>query len=126
MDELNIGTIVTSFYKTGKYIGEVMEVRPNGYLVKVLAVLKHPMQGDLHHPKEVEGVMFHERRALTYLEKAVVPFSQTKVFEDAVPEYKESLKNSLDKMKIVLQATDSEFNKMSLRNLDILSKEYGL
>ena len=126
MDGLNIGNIVTSFYKTGKYIGEVMEVRPNGYLVKVLAVLKHPMQGDLHHPKEVEGVMFHERRALTYLEKAVVPYSQTKLFEETVPEYKESLQTALNKMKMELEATDSPFNQMSLRNIEILTKEYGL
>lgn len=126
MEHLAIGEIVTSFYKTGKYVGEIIEVRPNGYLIKVLAVLKHPMQGDLHHPKEVENVMFHQRKALTYLEKAVVPFSQTKRYEEPVMDYKESLKLALDKMKAELSNTPSDFNALSLKNIEILTSEYGL
>lgn len=126
MEHLVVGEIVTSFYKTGKYIGEIVEIRPNGYLIKVLAVLKHPMQGDLHHPKEVENVMFHQRKALTYLEKATVPFSQTKRYEEPVMDYKDSLKLALEKMKAELLNASSDFNTLSLKNLEILTSEYGL
>ena len=56
MSEHAIGDLVIAHYKTGKYVGEITNIRSNGYIVvKILAVLKHPMQGDLHHPKQTEG-----------------------------------------------------------------------
>ncbi|TKJ07484.1 kinase, partial [Bacillus cereus] len=51
-ETFEIGEIVTGIYKTGKYIGEVTNSRPGSYVVKVLAVLKHPVQGDLHNVKQ--------------------------------------------------------------------------
>ncbi|MFL6560658.1 MAG: sporulation phosphorelay system protein KapB, partial [Bacillus sp. (in: firmicutes)] len=70
MSEIKVGQMVTAIYKTGKYIGEITEVRPQHYLVRVLAVLKHPMQGDLHNPKDANVLIFHERKALSYREQA--------------------------------------------------------
>ena len=42
MDSLQLGNKVTAHYKTGKYIGEITDIRPEHILVKVLAVAKHP------------------------------------------------------------------------------------
>ncbi len=58
MSEFQIGDKVTAIYKTGKYIGEITEERAQHYLVRVLAVLTHPMQGDLHHPKNADVKFF--------------------------------------------------------------------
>lgn len=56
-------------HKTGVYAVEVVEENGDQVLVKVLQVIKHPKQGDLHNPNEVEGVFFHERKALSLYEK---------------------------------------------------------
>jgi kinase-associated protein B len=124
MSELNIGDIVTSIYKTGKYIGEITDIRPQHYLVRTLAVLKHPMQGDLHNPKEVGLGFFHERKALSYREQANVPKQMVKPYKDPVPRYEDSLKVSLDKLKLDLQNDESEWAILSLKNIDILEREY--
>ena len=122
--EFQQGDIVTAIYKTGKYIGEFVEERTNGMLVRVLAVLKHPMQGDLHHPKDAEVGFFHERRALSYREGAVIPKQMVKKYEGDVPEYKDSLKEALAKMKSELQSETGPWAEMSLRNMETLEKEY--
>jgi kinase-associated protein B len=124
MPEFQNGDIVTAIYKTGKYIAEFVEERPNGTLVRILAVLKHPMQGDLHHPKDAEVGFFHERRALSFREGAVIPKQMVKKFEGDVPEYKDSLKAALEKMKAELEADSSSWAKMSLRNVEMLENEY--
>ena len=85
MDSLQIGNKVTAHYKTGKYIGEITDIRPEHILVKVLAVAKHPMQGDLHHPKDADVPFFHERKALSYREQANIPKKMVKPFEEEVP-----------------------------------------
>ncbi len=124
VSELQIGKIVTAIYKTGKYIGEITEVRPQHYLVRVLAVLKHPMQGDLHSPKDADVLFFHERKALSYREQANIPLKMVKPFENEVPDYKESLKEALAKMKQELAEKPSEWAEMSLRALESLEKDY--
>ncbi|WP_316571569.1 kinase-associated lipoprotein B [Neobacillus sp. YIM B06451] len=126
MSELQKGDIVTAIYKTGKYIAEYTEERPNGILVRILAVLKHPMQGDLHHPKDAEVGFFHERKALSYREGAMIPKQMVKKYDGDVPDYKDSLKESLDKMKAELQKDAGAWAEMSLRNLETLEKEYFL
>lgn len=78
MNTFEIGTIVKGFYKTGAYIGEVTDVRPNHYLVKIKAVLTHPAQGDLHHPKQADVPFFHERRALAFGEQTNIPHQMVK------------------------------------------------
>lgn len=124
MSDLTIGDIVTSIYKTGKYIGEITDIRPQHYLVRTLAVLKHPMQGDLHNPKEVGLGFFHERKALAFREQANVPKQMVKPFNETVPVYEESLMTALEKLKSELTEDDSEWAILSLKNIAIIEKEY--
>ncbi|MBO0958903.1 kinase-associated lipoprotein B [Neobacillus sp. MM2021_6] len=124
--ELQVGEVVTGIYKTGKYIGEITEIRPQHYLVRVLAVMKHPMQGDLHSPKDADVLIFHERRALSFREQANIPKQMVKPFENEVPEYMESLKEAVAKMKTELSAAGSEWAEMSLKAMETLEKDYKI
>jgi kinase-associated protein B len=126
VSELQIGEVVTAIYKTGKYIGEITEVRPQHYLVRILAVLKHPMQGDLHNPKDADVLIFHERKALSFREQANIPYKMVKPFENEVPDYMESLKVAVAQMKKELGETPSEWAEMSLKALESLEKDYKL
>ena len=126
VSELQIGDIVTGIYKTGKYIGELTEVRPQHYLVRVLGVLKHPMQGDLHNPKDADVLIFHERRALAFREQANIPKQMVKKFEGEITDYQESLKEAMAKMKKDLEDAPSEWAEMSLKALAALEKDYKL
>lgn len=56
-------------HKTGSYGVSIKEEDENQVLVQVEQVIKHPKQGDLHHPNETENVFFHERKALSQFEK---------------------------------------------------------
>ncbi|MFF2289780.1 kinase-associated lipoprotein B [Peribacillus butanolivorans] len=122
--EFNIGDKVTAIYKTGKYIGEINDIRPTSYLVKVLAVVKHPMQGDLHNPKQTEVSMFHQRRALAFREKTNVPKNMVRVFEEEIPEYKESLREAVENMARTLSEVQTEWNNKSLQLLEELAADY--
>ncbi|WP_096186685.1 kinase-associated lipoprotein B [Evansella halocellulosilytica] len=124
--QIEIGNIVTGVYKTGKYIGEVIGEHPRmpHYVVKVLAVLKHPQQGDLHNPKTADVPLFHHRRALGKNEKANMPKAQIKQFNGDVPNYHESLKKALAEQKQSLSTDDNEWAKQSLANLESLEVEY--
>jgi kinase-associated protein B len=126
MDKIKVGTIVTGIYKTGKYIGEVTDIRPMHYLVKVKAVLKHPQQGDLHTPKEVDVPLFHERRALALNEQTNIPKNMVKPYGGEIIEYKESLKGALHAATQALLDDESLWAKRSLENFSILEKEYNL
>ncbi|SET33938.1 kinase-associated protein B [Oceanobacillus limi] len=120
MADFSIGDYVRATYKSGVYIGEIMEDRGENFLIKVLAVEKHPMQGDLHHPKQVEGVFFHQRKALAKNEKANVLKSAVFSFEADVPPYRESLLQAIDKLKEQLQSKETAFNKKALTVLEAL------
>ncbi|MGG0787923.1 kinase-associated lipoprotein B [Peribacillus simplex] len=122
--DFKIGDKVTAIYKTGKYIGEVTDIRPAAYLVKVLAVLKHPMQGDLHNPKQTEVSMFHQRRALAFREQTNVPKNMVRNFDEEIPEYKESLREAVEKMKSTLSEAQTEWNDKSLHLLEDLAADY--
>ncbi|MCM3672298.1 MULTISPECIES: kinase-associated lipoprotein B [Peribacillus] len=122
--DFKIGDKVTAIYKTGKYIGEVTDIRPAAYLVKVLAVLKHPMQGDLHNPKQTEVSMFHQRRALAFREQTNVPKNMVRTFDEEIPEYQESLREAVEKMKGTLSEAQTEWNDKSLRLLEDLAADY--
>jgi kinase-associated protein B len=124
MPEFQIGDKVTAIYKTGKYIGEITEERTQHYLVRVLAVLTHPMQGDLHHPKNASVDIFHERRALANREQTNVPKQMVKHFHDEIPDYQESLKAAVDKMKKELTEANSAWGEKSLEILEGLEKSY--
>lgn len=123
---LQIGEIVTGIYKTGKYIGEITSVRPQHYLVKVLAVVKHPVQGDLHNPRQADVPFFHERRALAFREQTNIPQTMVKKYEGEIPDYTESLKEALAEQMAKLQEEDSSFAERSLQTLEQLKKDYKL
>jgi len=122
--EVKIGEIVTAINKTGKYIGEVTEDRGNTYLVRILAVLKHPMQGDLHNPRQTEVTMFHQRRALAYREQTNVPKNMVKPYEGEIPDYQASLREAVTTMKEALTKEETDFNKLSLQQLEELEADY--
>ncbi|RID85363.1 kinase [Peribacillus asahii] len=122
--EVKIGEIVTAINKTGKYIGEVTEDRGNAYLVRILAVLKHPMQGDLHNPRQTEVAMFHQRRALAYREQTNVPKNMVKPYEGEIPDYQASLREAVTTMKEALTKEETDFNKLSLQQLEELEADY--
>lgn len=124
MRDAYIGQIVTANYNSGKYIGEVMEDRGKNYLVKVLAVTKHPIQGDLHNPGQTDNVFFHQRKALSYQEKMNAPKSAVQPFEGEVPEYQNSLKRAFHELKSKLEENDTEFNQKARDNLLDLEKRY--
>lgn len=114
----------TLSHKTGKYIVEKIGTHPNGILVQVINVINHPTQGDLHARKEVEGVFFHERKALSHLEKRVVDENLLKPYVGEVTDYVTSLKQALDKMTTKLNQEDTPFNQKSLACLTQLKKDY--
>lgn len=124
MSDFKVGDKVTGIYKTGKYAGEITDIRPEHYLVRVLAVLKHPMQGDLHSPKDVEVGIFHERRALAFREQANIPKKMVKPFENDIPDYQSSLKDAITNFKESLHNDDSQWAAQSLRNIETLEKDY--
>lgn len=125
MAEFAPGDLVKAHYKTGIYIGEIVEDRNRFYLVKVLAVDKHPMQGDLHNPGQTEEVFFHQRKALSFNEKANVQKEAVHPFEeDSVPSYQDSLKHSVDKLKAKLTRRETDFNNNAKEQLEDLEKQY--
>jgi kinase-associated protein B len=124
MEDRMLGEIVTGLYKTGKYIGEITDIRPMHYLVKVKAVLKHPQQGDLHNPKQVDVQLFHERRALAYNEQTNIPKQMVKSFEGHIPDYKESLNNAVIMLKDELEEMGTPWAKESLVRLSTLEADY--
>jgi kinase-associated protein B len=121
---LSVGDKVTAVYKTGGYIGEIVEL--SGKIkaaVKILAVIEHPTQGDLHQPMEANVSMFHQRRALAFQEIALMPIATIALYEGSIPEYKQSLKRALDTE--IQKLTDLEaWSRRSLHELKQLQNEY--
>jgi kinase-associated protein B len=122
--ELRIGDKVTAAYKTGGYIGEIVELSGSmKAAVKILAVIGHPTQGDLHTNMDPNVAFFHQRRALAYQEIALMPLSTVQLYEGNIPEYKESLKRALDAE--IQKLTDLEaWSKRSLQELKSLQSDY--
>lgn len=116
---MEIGQIVTAFNKTGKYIGEVTAVGSDHHTVRILAVLNHPMQGNLHHPKQVDVSYFHERKALSFREQTNVPVKMVRPFEGEIPDYPTSLKMAT--MKLYEQLTEKKDDPFSIRSLETLT-----
>ncbi|MBY0598155.1 kinase-associated lipoprotein B [Bacillus bingmayongensis] len=125
-ETFQIGDIVTGIYKTGKYIGEITNSRPGSYVVKVLAVLKHPTQGDLHNVKQADVPFFHERRALAFREQTNIPQTMVKKYEGDIPDYKESLQIALEAQMNAFSEDDSPFARRSLQTLQQLKQDYKL
>ncbi|WP_404454018.1 kinase-associated lipoprotein B [Oceanobacillus kapialis] len=124
MTDKQIGDKVKAHYKSGTYLGKIVQDRGDKFLVEVLAVWKHPMQGDLHNPNQTEGVFFHERKALAFHEKMNVRKPAVHSFEDTIPDYKESLLEAVQTYKEILKQKDTPYNREALATLERLEKEY--
>lgn len=123
-EQINIGDHVLVQYNSGEYICTYEEDRGNFALVKVLAVLKHPDQGDLHNPGQVEGVAFFERKALAHRELINARKRMMSPYDGVVPAYDDSLKKAYYDLKEKLEQEDTPFNKLSLDRLETVYEHY--
>lgn len=124
METLQIGDLVQTTYNSGTYIGKIIDDKRNFWLVEILAVVTHPTQGDLHHPGQVEGVAFHERKALAFREKTNARKRDTVKYEGEVIDYAQSLKQAVDSMRQSLKKENTPFNNLSLEKIADLEKHY--
>jgi kinase-associated protein B len=122
--QLEIGQIVLAEYKTGVYVGEIVDLSTGRATVKMLAVIKHPTQGDLHNPFQGDVPFFHQRKALAYLEKALVPLSQIRSYQGEIPEYKASLAKALEKEILYVQQQSGSWAERAFEALEQLRAEY--
>ncbi len=112
-------------HKTGQYVVEVIEEKGDQLLVKILAVLKHPRQGDLHSPNEVENVFFHERKALSQFEKRYTTAQFLKAYNEEVPNYFESLKSSIYELEEKMKKKNNAYSDQALKCIEQLKKDYS-
>ncbi|MGY4690044.1 sporulation phosphorelay system protein KapB [Salibacterium sp. K-3] len=120
------GPFIKASYKTGVYAGEKIDEKNEKTLMKVAAVLKHPMQGDLHQPKRVDVPLFHERKALAEHEKVWVPSPNVKPFEENLPSYRDSLIKAFEDLQQDLLGRGDEYSEKSLETMENLKKDYGI
>lgn len=116
--------IVRVSHKAGEYLGEIVERDERRALVRILAVLKHPTQGDLHHPYDPDVPLFHERRALSYTEKVWIPRQGMEPYRGEVPDYRESLKRALGEELNQMERL-ARWSSRCAENLETLRKDYG-
>src|SRR5690606_21140697 len=121
--QVSVGDIVRAEVRSGRYAAELMELNGPRALVKILAVLEHPKQGDLHQPYNPDVAMFHERRALSYTEKTTVLLRDLEPFVDEVPNYTESLSAAVTRS---IQDLDRlhRWTGKALESMMQLEKEY--
>ncbi|MBO3080434.1 sporulation phosphorelay system protein KapB [Mammaliicoccus sciuri] len=112
-------------HKTGQYVVEIVEEKGDQFLVKVLAVLKHPRQGDLHSPNEVENVFFHERKALSQFEKRYTTAQFLKGYPHDVPNYIDSLKSSLAELEEKMIKRNNAYSEQALKCIEQLKIDYS-
>lgn len=113
-------------HKTGSYGVSIKEEDENQVLVQVEQVIKHPKQGDLHHPNETENVFFHERKALSQFEKRYTSKSKLRPFNVEEMPYITSLQLAISNLESKLKAENTAFAKMSLENLSRLKEDYSI
>ncbi|MCZ8515889.1 kinase-associated lipoprotein B [Paenibacillus filicis] len=121
-----VGMRVRASYKTGEYIGEIAEA-PSAVkaAVQILAVVKHPTQGDLHNPMDPDVGFFHQRRALAYREIALMPLNTIRPYHGEVPDYTASLKEALAS-ELELMDRTARWASRCKQELEQLTKEYSL
>lgn len=124
MVEISIGDHVEAEYNSGIYVGKVIEDRRNFFLVEILAVKKHPTQGDLHNPGKVEGVAFHERKALAYKEKTNARKRKVTPYAHDIPSYEDSLNQAVKELTKELNKDDTAYNRAALQRLKSLEKDF--
>lgn len=122
---LHLGDIVIVKHRTGEYISEIMELTPSKALVKTLAVVTHPTQGDLHNLYQTNVPLFHQRKAMAYLEKVYVPTAVLRPYlEDNMPTYIDSLRQALQEQEKQLRERGDEYANRALQQLTQLKSEY--
>ena len=122
---MNVGDLVVARYKSGEYIGELIQLDRPKAKVRMLAVRKHPTQGDLHHPEQADVAFFHERRALAYREVANVFVSELEPYDgDEAPDYRESLAAALRRELAAMEARGDAFGRRSILELEKLERDY--
>lgn len=119
-----VGDRVIAEYKSGQYIAEICELHPPKATVKVLAVCKHPLQGDLHRPHQTAVRLFHQRKALAYQEKVMLPLELLERYEGTVPDYSESLRQAVAREKAELQKQEGAWAQRALQELCSLEADY--
>ncbi|MTT33112.1 kinase [Terrilactibacillus sp. BCM23-1] len=125
VDQLKVNGIVYARYKTGEYIARIIELDDSQAVVEILAVVTHPTQGDLHHPHDVNVPLFHQRKALSFHEKARVRLHSCKPFDkDTIPDFKGSLKSALEKIYSKLEKSDDAWSRESIKQLRDLENDY--
>ncbi|TMV17200.1 kinase [Paenibacillus thermoaerophilus] len=124
MTELKPGDPVRARYKSGEYAGILVEASGPRAVVEIRAVLSHPLQGDLHHPYEADVPLFHQRRALAYREKALVPKADIEPFAGEIPDYADSLRQAVKRELDRLAAMDGQWARMAERSLRELEQDY--
>lgn len=124
---MNVGDLVIAFYKSGEYVGELVQLGTPKSKVRVLAVRKHPKQGDLHHPNRADVGYFDQRRALAYREVANVFTSQLKPYPEAeAPDYQASLKEALLREMEDMRQLNNDYGRRSLEELTKLAADYQI
>ncbi|WP_309118443.1 sporulation phosphorelay system protein KapB [Paenibacillus sp.] len=122
---MNVGDLVVARYKSGEYVGELIQLDRPKAKVRTLAVRKHPTQGDLHHPEQADVAFFHERRALSYREVANVFASELAPYDGAeAPDYQASLAEALDAEIATMERRGDAFGRRALLELEKLKRDY--
>jgi|HigsolmetaGSP11D_1036233.scaffolds.fasta_scaffold09859_2 kinase-associated protein B len=119
------GDIVAVRSKTGEYVAKFLSYRNEKYaVVEILAVLKHPTQGDLHFPNRVDVPLFHQRRAHAFREKVVVNHHAITSFDGEIPDYESSLKKAVEDKIAALEVKGNEWAQKSIALIKDLEKDY--
>ncbi|MGC5327829.1 sporulation phosphorelay system protein KapB, partial [Brevibacillus sp. SYSU BS000544] len=111
-------------FKSGEYIAEVLDIIGPKVLIQTLAVHKFPLQGDLHHPYQANVPVFHQRKALSYRERVMVPQNTIIPFNGEVPDYTDSLKSALEADLQEFRSRSGKWEEMAVTALEELKKEY--
>lgn len=123
-DNLQVGDFVAAEYKSGRYIGRIVEMtNTRKAAVEIMAVAKHPEQGDLHNPMQADVALFHQRRALAHREIALMPLATIEPYRGPVPDYAESLQRAVQTHKRELD-TLQRWAQRALTEMETLEKEY--
>lgn len=118
------GEYVQGDYKTGRYIGKVIQDKGAKVVVEILAVVTHPYQGDLHHPFQADVAFFQQRKALAHHEKANIHKSSITPYDKELPSYLDSLRDALEEAKQEMDQRGDEWGKAALEQLKRLEQEY--
>lgn len=122
--QLQVGSLVLAPNKSGVYLAEILDLLPPKATIQTLAVVKHPLQGDLHHPYEADVPVFHQRRALSYRERFMTPISHLEAYEGEVPDYQESLRKAIEQELAELKQRDGKWAERSIEQFQLLKQEY--